>query len=36
MIRKKVVSFKEGKQLLSDNGLHGSRDEKSDCNRVTV
>ena len=36
MVRKKVVCFKEGKQLLGDNGLHSLRDERSDCNRAIV
>ena len=34
MVRKKVVCFKEGKQLFGDNGLHSLRDERSDCNRA--
>ena len=36
MIRKKAVSFEEGKQLLGDNGFHSFRDERSDCNRAIV
>ena len=36
MVRKKVVCFKEGKQLFGDNGLHSLRDERSDCNRAIV
>ena len=38
MVRKKVVCFKEGKQLFGDNGLHSLRDEGggSDCNRAIV
>ena len=36
MIRKKDVSFEEGKQLYGDNGFHSFRDERSDCNRETV
>ena len=31
MIRKKAVCFKEGKQLVGDDGLHSLRDERSDC-----
>ena len=34
MVRKKVVCFKEGKQLFGDNGLHSLRDERSDCNKA--
>ena len=34
MVRKKVVCFKEGKQLFVDNGLHSLRDVRSDCNRA--
>ena len=36
MVRKKVVYFKEGKQLFGDNGLHSLRYERSDCNRAIV
>ena len=36
MVRKKVVCFKEGKQLFGDNGLHSQRDERSDSNRAVV
>ena len=36
MIRKKAVSFEEGKQLFGDNGFHSLRDERSDCNRAIV
>ena len=36
MIRKKAVSFKEGKQLFNDNGFYSLRDERSDCNRAIV
>ena len=36
MVRKKVVCFKEGKQLFGGNGLHSLRDERSDCNRAIV
>ena len=32
VIRKKVVCFKEGKQLFGDDSLHSLRDEWSDCN----
>ena len=33
MLRRKVVCFKEGKQLFGDNGL---RYERNDCNRAIV
>ena len=36
MVRKKVVCFKESKQLCDDNGLDSLRDERSDCNRAIV
>ena len=36
MGRKKVVCFKEGKQLFVDNGLHCLRDGRSYCNRAIV
>ena len=36
MVKKKVVCFKEGKQLFADNGLHSLGDERSDCNRAIV
>ena len=36
MVRKKVVSFKEGKQLFGDSGLYSLRDERNDCNKVIV
>ena len=36
MIVDEAVSFKEGKQLFGDNGLHSCRDQRSDCNRAIV
>ena len=36
VIRKKVVCFKEGKQLLGDDSLHSLRDERGDCNWAIV
>ena len=36
MSRKKVVGFKESKQLFGDNGLHSLRDGRSDWNRMIV
>ena len=36
VIREKIVCFKEGKKLLSDDGLHSFRDECSDCNGTIV
>ena len=35
-IRKKAVSFEEGKQLFGDNGFHSLRDKRSDSNSVIV
>ena len=36
VIREKIVCFKEGKKLFSDDGLHSFRDEGSDCNGTIV
>ena len=36
VVREKIVCFKEGKKLLSDDGLHSFRDELSDCNGTIV
>ena len=37
MIRKEIVSFKEGEELFSDdNGLHRFRDELSGCDGTVV
>ena len=33
VIRKKIVCFKEGKQLFGDNGLLGLKDERGDSDR---
>ena len=36
VIREKIVCFKEGKKLFSDDGLYSFRDERSDCNGTIV
>ena len=36
VIKEKIVCFKEGKKLFSDDGLHSFRDEWSDCDGTLV
>ena len=36
MVRKKVVGFKEGKQLFGENGIPSLIDERSNWNRALV